>query len=231
MIDHVLPATRHLLLLDTCGSVGSVAVAALDPEPRIVGQQVLPGRSASERLLPAMRALVAGQATTLDSLAAIAVITGPGSFTGVRVGLSAAKGLAEALAIPLIALSRLAVLAAAAPETLALLDAGRGEFYCGHYRSGEAIAERLLSRDAVLALAAAHPAATVLACEPAVAAALQPHVVTVLPELTAADALPLALDHLTNLRFADSVTLDANYVRRTDAELFARPQPPNPTSA
>lgn len=225
IIDHVLPVASHLLLLDTCGSAGTVALAALNPQPRILGQQVLPGRSASERLLPALRGLLAEQQTALESLAAIAVVTGPGSFTGVRVGLSAAKGIAEALAIPLVALSGLAVLAGKTPahEVLAVLDAGRSEYYCGHYLAGECMSEALRSRDAVLSLASAMPDASVIACEPAVAEALGPLSVRLIPELTAQEALTLAVLRLRSREFADPVTLDANYVRRTDAELFVRP--------
>src|ERR1700722_14699098 len=96
-----------ILLIDTCGETGSIALAELLPEPAVLATATLPGRTASERLLSVIRDLAA----PLDSLDAVAVVHGPGSFTGVRVSLSAAKGLCEALNLPLIAISRLAVLA------------------------------------------------------------------------------------------------------------------------
>src|SRR5690349_5180126 len=106
----------RLLLIDTCGAEGSVALAEVEGTPRVVASEVLPGRSASERLVPVIRTLMETEGWDLRDLAAIGVVHGPGSFTGVRVGLSAAKGLSEAGQVPLVAVSRLALLAAAAGE-------------------------------------------------------------------------------------------------------------------
>ena len=119
----------RVLLIHTAGAEGTVALAE---EARVVASAVLPGRSSSERLVPEVRGLLEGAGWKLGELAAIAVVSGPGSFTGVRVGVSAAKGLSEAGGVPLIAVSRLALLAAAsgtAGLVHAVLDAGRGEFY------------------------------------------------------------------------------------------------------
>lgn len=234
MIRFVPSLAPHLLLIDTCGASGTLALAHLDGSSaagagRIVATETLPGRSASERLIPAVRALLAGQGTTVTSVRAVAVVSGPGSFTGIRVGLSAAKGLVEALQVPLIALSRLAVLAAkaASPEAFALLDAGRGEFYCGHYQQGAVVGETLRSREEVLTLAGENDWASMIACEPAVLAALGKIDVQCVPEPNAADALPLCLTAMAESRTAAVASLDANYVRRTDAELFVR----HPTAA
>ncbi len=94
------------------------------------------------------------------------VVNGPGSFTGIRVGLSTAKGLAEAAGIPLIAVSRLALLANASglPHVLAAVDAGRGEYYVGEYRNGENLGEVLLSAEETVAMAT-QPGAGVLVCD------------------------------------------------------------------
>jgi tRNA threonylcarbamoyladenosine biosynthesis protein TsaB len=188
----------------------------------------MPGRQASERLVAVVREAISQAGWRLRELEAIAVVTGPGSFTGVRVGLSVAKGLGEAAGVPLIAISRLATLAAAAGpgSACALLDAGRGEFYCGQFRDGEALGEVLFAREG--AVAAALLAGGVVASEEAVAKSLSPEVAArVVAEPAASDALPLALKRLAAGSFDDPLTLDANYLRRTDAEIFAKPVAPH----
>src|SRR5471032_867754 len=78
------------------------------------------GREQAARLLPAIAALLQQAAVDRRSLSMIAVTIGPGSFTGVRVGLAAARGLALALDIPLAGISTTATLLAQAPEDGAL---------------------------------------------------------------------------------------------------------------
>ncbi len=211
-----------LLLLDTCGTEGSVALAE---GGAVVSSESLPGRTASERLVPVVREMMRAARWTLKELAAIVVVSGPGSFTGVRIGLSAAKGLSEAGGVGVIAVSRLALLAAAAREAsgkvCAVLDAGRGEFYCGMYAGRQRVREALLSGEEVVAAAAA--ATVVMVCESRVAellSALRPRLVA---EPVAGDALPIALERVAATDFDDVATLDANYLRRTDAEIFAKP--------
>ncbi|MDE0388294.1 MAG: tRNA (adenosine(37)-N6)-threonylcarbamoyltransferase complex dimerization subunit type 1 TsaB [Rhodospirillales bacterium] len=92
------------------------------------------GRHA-EALVPMLREVAAEGGTTLAAVDAFAVTVGPGSFTGIRIGLAAARGLALAGKRPLIGLSTLEVLAAGVPTKeregpiLAALDAGRGRLY------------------------------------------------------------------------------------------------------
>lgn len=215
----------NILLIDTSSETGTIAVARSDSAaPRTV---TLPGRTASERLLPTIRDLAA----PLGSLGAIVVVHGPGSFTGVRVGLSAAKGLCEALEVPLLAISRLAVMAHASelpPETriYPVLDAGRGEFYLGIYRDGICLREALLTHDELVAEIAQTPSqSTLIACEPRVVETLSILSPRLISQPTAETALPLALLRLQANEFDDIATLDANYLRRTDAEIFAKPRP------
>jgi tRNA threonylcarbamoyladenosine biosynthesis protein TsaB len=232
-----------ILIIDTCGATGSVVVADTALSPSVVANASLPGRTASERLVATIKELAARSEISLQSLGAVVVVHGPGSFTGVRVGLSAAKGLCEALNLPLVAISRLAVLAHLAgpsdgTRVYALLDAGRGDYYAGVYVDGACLREALLTREELLAeikrdasnRSGSNPAKTLPAlrfvvCEPAVAeslAALSPRIVA---EPTAEDALPLAIRRLQAGEFEDIATLDANYLRRTDAEIFAKPSP------
>ena len=218
-----------LLLIDTCGATGTIALA---DGAALIAHSSLPGRTASERLVPTIKDLVRRRQHPPGQRSAPSwSSTGPGSFTGVRVGLSAAKGLCEALNLPLVAISRLAVLAhlADAPaDTLvhALLDAGRGEFYSGLYRDGIRQRESLLTREELFAAHAADPAQHVVTCEAPVAQSISTLSPKLLAEPTAADALPLALQRIQQQEFDDPATLDANYLRRTDAEIFAKPTAP-----
>lgn len=211
-----------ILLIDTCAETGSVALADTQlPVPKVVSA-VLPGRSASERLIGAIRELTAGADVALGGLGAIAVVNGPGSFTGVRVGVSAAKGLSEALGVPVMAISRLAVLAEASGpgQVLTALDAGRGEFYCGVYDDQRCQQEALLSRSELLVIAA--DCVRVVVCEPQVAERLRELSPVMVPAPTAESALPIAIRRVAGGDFGDVTTLDANYLRRTDAEIFAK---------
>jgi tRNA threonylcarbamoyladenosine biosynthesis protein TsaB len=219
-----------VLLLHTCGAEGSAALADSLREEPVVAMRTMPGRTASERLVAVVRELMEEAGWRPAELGAVVVVSGPGSFTGVRVGLSAAKGLSEALGTPVVAVSRLALLAAAARpgegEVCAVLDAGRGEYYCGQYRAGECVAETLVGFEGALALARRAGAGAVIACEAKVAeafAAVSPRVVMdLVGEPTAADALPIAWERIERGVFDDPVTLDANYLRRTDAEIFSK---------
>jgi len=220
--------TMKILLIDTCGETGSIALA--DSDSATIAASELPSRSASERLLPVIRDLAATQAVPLPSLGAVVVMHGPGSFTGVRVGLSAAKGLCEALQLPLLAISRLAVLAQSAGAAPAMrihpvLDAGRGEFYHGEYLDGVCIGEAMRTREELFAAIGDTTNSLAVVCEQAVAeslAALRPRVVA---PPAAQDAFSIAQRRIGMLAFDDVVTIDANYLRRTDAEIFAKPTP------
>ena len=89
-----------VLLLHTCGAEASAALADTGLDEAIVAEARMPGRTASERLVAAVRELMEGAGWAVAELGAIAVVSGLGSFTGVRVGLSAAKGLSEASGVP-----------------------------------------------------------------------------------------------------------------------------------
>lgn len=214
----------RLLLIDTSGAEGSVALAEGEVEPKVVASERLPGRSASERLIPAIREQMTAEGWKLNELTAIAVVHGPGPFTGVRVGLSAAKGLSEAGRVPLIAVSRLAVLSAAAGsvegDVCAVLDAGRGEFYCGIYAAGRKRSEALSTAQEVVVLAKG--AGAVVVCEPRVAEALEALKPRLIHEPKAKDVLPLAAERVRRGEFDDVETIDANYLRRMDLEILAR---------
>jgi tRNA threonylcarbamoyl adenosine modification protein YeaZ len=101
--------------VDTCGPSGSVALGRLVGDGlELLGQTELAGRSYSATLVAAVGELLKQNGMALRELSAIVVVNGPGSFTGVRVGLSAVKGLAEPFRIPVVVVSRLEVLASKA---------------------------------------------------------------------------------------------------------------------
>lgn len=204
----------RFLLIHTAGAEGSVALAS---EAGVVASEILPGRSSSEHLVAAVRRLMATDGWALRDLTAVVAVHGPGSFTGVRVGLSAAKGLCEAGDVPLIAVSRLALLAA---ETgFAAIDAGRGEFYFGEYFGQRKVREELLSLDELRMALGGNEVAV---CEPKVAGALDGMCVKVVEEPRAEAALPFALARAQAKEFDDVAESDANYLRRTDLEIFAK---------
>jgi tRNA threonylcarbamoyladenosine biosynthesis protein TsaB len=216
----------RLLLIHTAGAEGTVALAEASDfgaEARVVATAVLPGRSASERLVAEVRWLMEAAGWRLAELAAVVVVHGPGSFTGVRVGLSASKGLCEAGGVALIAVSRLALLAEAAGVdgmVHAVLDAGRGEFYYGAYEGGVCLRESLLSRDEVVAAVAS--GGVVMACEGKVAEALVGMDVRLVDEPLAEATVGIALRRLGRRDLDDVASVDANYLRRTDFEIKAK---------
>lgn len=206
------------MLINTCGADGVVALAE---EASVVAVETLPGRGASEHLVPAVRRLMEARGWRVRDLAAVGVVNGPGSFTGVRVGLSAAKGLCEAGGVGMVAMSRLALVAAelaADGEVVALLDAGRGEYYCGVYESGTPLTEDLLKAGEVREWTARGRAVT---CEARVAESLGGGVALV-QEPGPEPMLAMTLRRIEASAWSDVASVDANYLRRTDAELLVK---------
>jgi tRNA threonylcarbamoyladenosine biosynthesis protein TsaB len=211
-----------VLAFDTCGDTGSVALADLGNAANSVtciGQKELSGRAASAQLMPAIQTLLGDSALDLRAVRALVVVNGPGSFTGIRVGLSTAKGLAHAAGMPIVAVSRLFVLSSlsnAQGNYLAVLDAGRNEFYARREER-----EWLASFEEI---AAAAEAGTPLVMAEQNAfkrfADWRPEQVG---RLDASAAAWAALPRVRAEMREDLATLDANYLRRSDAELFARP--------
>jgi tRNA threonylcarbamoyladenosine biosynthesis protein TsaB len=218
-----------LLSLNTCGNTASVALGmAGTKDVKILATAELAVRTYSARLIPEIAALLQKQQATMSDIEAIVVVSGPGSFTGIRVGLSTAKGLSDGAGIPLIAVSRLALLANASglPHVLAAVDAGRGDYYVGEYRDGNNLGETLMTAEQTLT-AAQQPGAGVLVCDESRAGEASASACSALticgpiyvqpPD--AAEALRFAMSRFHARDFNDPETLDANYLRRSDAEV------------
>jgi tRNA threonylcarbamoyladenosine biosynthesis protein TsaB len=129
--------TMKILTLDTSSNCSSVA---LSDGTNLLGECILgEDRCCSGRLLESVSGLLAAARLTPDALDAFAVSLGPGSFTGVRVGIATVKGLALATGKPAIGFSSLAMLAMNLPfagQVAALFDARKNEVYAGLYRCG-----------------------------------------------------------------------------------------------
>ena len=222
--DEMENGSVRTLLIDTAGQDGVVALTEGD---HVVAEARLPGRTASEGLMPAIRRMFGEAGWKVSELTAIGVVQGPGSFTGVRVGLSAAKGLSEAVSVPLIAVSRLRLLVSMAAvgangaSAWAFLNAGRGEVYGGEYVRSVCAREVLLSAAEAVSAVRERSGVSVVVCEPVVEELLRELNPRSLQEPGAVDLLPLILERLRTGAMEDALTIDANYIRRTDLEMLA----------
>jgi tRNA threonylcarbamoyladenosine biosynthesis protein TsaB len=218
-----------LLAADTSGKFGSIALALCGPAEacQMLDVVSLEGGTFSAQLVPQMAALLSRHGFSKSDLEAFAVVSGPGSFTGLRVGLSAIKALGEILGKPIAAVSLLEAIAVAAntPEKiLAALDAGRNEVYAATYEQGVQGAENLLSREEFIDAARGRtvftPDPTLLSVAQAAGLAVQAI------ERPRSDAI--ARLGWRKLRQGETVSpeaLEANYIRRSDAEIFSKPKP------
>lgn len=127
-----------MIILGIASVGGDCGMALLGQEGLIGCRRLIHGRTLSDTLLPAISTLLEEIDGGASSLSAVAVAAGPGSFTGIRVGLSAAKGLAYSLAIPLATVSSLEAIAwCAGPRNVPVcpvMAAGKDLVYIGRYR-------------------------------------------------------------------------------------------------
>jgi tRNA threonylcarbamoyladenosine biosynthesis protein TsaB len=141
-----------LLAIDTSGRDGSIALANCHADDcRIMGLAPLDGGAFSAQLVPQIAALLKTHGLTKHDIDAFAAASGPGSFTGLRVGLAAVKALADVLNKPIAAVSLLEAIAAAYKQepTIAAMDAGRKEIYARQHNGSES----LLTQEEFLAAA------------------------------------------------------------------------------
>lgn len=205
-----------VLAVDTTHEYGSIALGRgdelLEEMPLHAGEgfaQILHGR---------LNELLARHGVPLAAIDLFAAASGPGSFTGVRVGLACVKGLAEALRKPAVAVSNLDALAhcGRGPLRAAILDARRGDIYGAVYdAAGQIVVPEMVAKLPVWL--AALPAGVEFVSNDftAFAGGLpdQPRVLA--PRELAAVVARLAAKRDPQ----DPAVLDANYVRRADAEM------------
>lgn len=132
-----------VLGLDTC--LSSCSVAVLDGARVLAASREVMARGHQERLAPMAREVMAQAGFGFERLQRIAVTVGPGSFTGLRVGVAFAKGLALALDLPAVGIGTLEALAAEAPFAeegglvFPAIDARRGQLYLQAFKGGRAL--------------------------------------------------------------------------------------------
>jgi tRNA threonylcarbamoyladenosine biosynthesis protein TsaB len=231
-----IPVEAALLLLgiDTCGPAGSVALGLVrGGELYILGESHLGGRTYAATLVSSVCEMLGLAEVGLPEIDAIVAVNGPGSFTGVRVGLSAVKGLAESTQIPVVAVSRLEVLAAKAGTGAAALDAHRQEVFLRLGETAGGARELLAGAEELAGLAATFSegaGGAIAVCDEAAELLLRsvwPGAELVRTDAPkAADALRLCAARAAAGEFADLVLLDGNYLRRSDAEIFGEPEAP-----
>jgi tRNA threonylcarbamoyladenosine biosynthesis protein TsaB len=191
------------------------------------------GGTFSAQLIPTLAALLKKHGYGVKDLGGFAAASGPGSFTGLRVGLSAIKGLAETLHKPIATVSVLEALASLADrdgKIAAAMDAGRKEVFLGLYeRSAENSyhallmqREELLTQQDFLATLGTERPVVIITSDAALAelaSASHSAVVVVTPP----GSETIARIGAGKLLAGDTVSveaLDANYLRRSDAEIF-----------
>lgn len=215
-----------ILAADTSGKNGSLALARFENGAQHTLDVVpIEGGTFSAQLVPQIAALLTKQGLSKSSIDAFAVASGPGSFTGLRVGLAAIKALAETLHKPIAAVSLLEVVARASGRNgrvVSALDAGRGEIYTGIYEiekgGARCVSETL---ETVASLAGLATDQLIVTPDPKLAEVLKQAHMNVNPiPLPRADSIaPLGFAKIQAGETVAPELLDATYIRRSDAEI------------
>jgi tRNA threonylcarbamoyladenosine biosynthesis protein TsaB len=227
-----------LLALDTCDSRGSVALLRGKAVLRVAVHEN--AEDYSSWLLPTVQDILQLAGVSMEQVEAYAAASGPGSFTGLRVGLTTVKAWSEVYGPPIAAVSRLEALASQAQEgavaVAVFANAHREQIFGALYRRKEQQWERVEEEMVI------EPAKFVeWVSERAGAERLgwvspEPEYITrqenwrererrgervqVVPAVLAPVIGRIGYEKVLENRLADAVTLDANYVRRSDAELL-----------
>jgi len=225
-----------LLAADTSGKHGSIALARLPQQStshqnseqiEVIETAPLAGGTFSAQLVPQIAALLSKHGSKKEDIGAFAVVSGPGSFTGLRVGLAAIKALAEVLGKPIAAVSLLEAVSVAGQSqgrVMAVLEAGRGEVYAGEYEvaeRAEMLNERLLTKDEFVASAEGW---TVVTPDQSIADMARSAGLAVRQvEHPRSDAIArLGWQKIQAGETVSPEELEANYIRRSDAEIFSK---------
>jgi len=229
-----------VLAIDTCEARGSVAVlrdgAVLEVVPHTSAEEY------SSWLLPAGDSALDAAITTLAEVDLFAVASGPGSFTGVRIGLTTVKAWSEVFSKPIVAVSRLAVVAAQSdresPFVASFIDAQRGQIFGALYRKAgsgltlieqEMVAPPEVFMDWVAERTAGSEVAWISTDPDALAQqatwqgkAPQAEEIQRVPCILAPLIGKMAFERALKGEVLDGLSVDANYVRRSYVEVFQK---------
>jgi tRNA threonylcarbamoyladenosine biosynthesis protein TsaB len=224
-----------ILALDTSSPAGSLAILRDEKVIGVVSSWA--EETYSARMFRQLDFLLGELSLDLKQFDLFAVAAGPGSFTGLRVGLTAVKGWAEVYKKPTAGVSGLEAIAAqahtTAPLRIPILDARRGQIYFGYYRRGKnglalegeecvmtpgEFLETLRSR-------AVDQEFTIVTPEPEIISRQMSQIEKLAPPVEKVSSIlapligQLGYQRAQRGQLSDALSLDANYLRRTDAEL------------
>ena len=236
-----------ILATDTSGQSGGITLAEANvDELRLIESSAIAGGTFSAQLIPTLTALLKKHGYRAADIGGFAVASGPGSFTGLRVGLSAIKGLAETLHKPIATVSMLEAIASLSSRNgkiAGAIDAGRQEVFLGvfekysensakssvnkspgkksHQGLQKQREELLTQQDFLAALAATEPAWLVTSDASLAELAAEANCAVEMIARPTSEVIARigALKLLAN-ETVSVEALDANYLRRSDAEIF-----------
>lgn len=228
-----MPGDTPMLVLgiDTSGAQGSVALCrGLPGRFEVMAYTALGVRTFSAQLAPEINGLLQRNNLSASNIDGLAVVSGPGSFTGLRVGLAAVKGLAEILQKPIAAVSMLEAMCASvsAPgeqqRMHSVLDGSRGEFFVGTYaRNGKQLhkEERLADHEELLKIGQNEP---VIICEPSVEEALRASglALQIIARPDSRVVAKIGMQRILDGEIVSAEDLTANYLRDAGVKIQPR---------
>jgi tRNA threonylcarbamoyladenosine biosynthesis protein TsaB len=219
-----------LLAVDTSGKNGSLAlVRAAQDSFQVLELVPLAGRMYSAQLIPSLEEALARQNLNKTDIDAFVVASGPGSFTGLRVGISTVKALSDVLHKPIAAVSVLEAAARVANvdgHVIVALDAGRKQVFIGDYDFSNGERQEVLVTSEDFFHSVHHAQARLFSPDAPVREAAAAHGL-ILEAAPAPQADEFAIIGYKKLMAGESdaaESLEANYIRASDAELFSLPK-------
>lgn len=233
-----------ILGLDTSGKSGGVTLAEGDQSRfHVIASSPIAGGTFSAQLVPTVAALLTTNGYAVGDLEGFAVASGPGSFTGLRVGLSAAKGMAEILKQPIATVSILQAIADGLmwaandseqhPLCWTMLDASRSQVFLGEYACLHSVAPEMMSEslievsDLAKRIQESGRSLSLATPDSGLVEALRHRVedpflvnISIVDRPSSADIARIGLRKLLAGQTVSIEALDANYLRRSDAEIF-----------
>jgi tRNA threonylcarbamoyladenosine biosynthesis protein TsaB len=209
-----------MLAVDTSGRQGGITLARGDNHNfEVIESASIEGGTFSAELIPQISDLLRRHYLIAKDLHGVVAVTGPGSFTGLRVGLTAVKGLSEVLQIPVAAVTSLELLLAATESAqMAAIDAGRNEVYVAWQKAGERQEGLLPFADAVES-AKSQNLRVVTSDANLAARFANSELVSFCGSEIAAQ---IGLKKLFSGETTDVLALDANYIRKSEAEYMQK---------